>query len=755
MTKLLPKHFFLLCAFSSVGLLSYGQGGEVHGVSFTVEPTHVNLSDVLAYQRQHPVPPDFVAELKPQLEGPVPAHQSPTTAKVAKGGTLVTSTNLNTSTVSSSSAFNAGKNFLTIWGSYASVSGKESPYTPPDNCGDVGPTQVIATANCRMKVFDKASVQSTDLGSSTTTATNVLNVDLNAFFKNTSLGISSISDPHVRFDRLSNRWFIVAIEVNHTTNNYCMVAVSSGPTITGSSDFHIYYFNVSQTGGSSRDFFDYPTLGVDNHFINIGGNMFRSQRSFTGSMMWVVNKTALINNGTFTVTGFPQTTSHTDMYTPQGVQNDDDGNTTGYFIGASQTYYSKLNLRRVNGTGLNAPTLSSEISFSTIAMYTPSTAPTKGGTSIDGGDRRPFAAMIKNNSLWLAQGTKLDISGNGGSGGDRDGALWMQIDVSAATPTILQQATFSDRTNPSSSAYYYIYPSIATSGQGHSFMGFTSAGSPYYANAAATNRFRTDEVATMRPATLLTSATSTYNPGANRWGDYTQTVVDPTDNMTMWTFTEEATYTNSWGVRAAQLLAPPPATPSLGSVCGATQNVTISGTSTNNSEFYNPPTSYAKHLSVSISGPGTATASVSSVSPTSIAATLNFTSAPDGLYTLTVTNPDGQTSSCTFNYTGNCPIVRSSGINRDQPIEQNFSFKVYPNPARAQVLLEISSPVNQEGSLEMYDNLGRLVKREAMSVSAGISQKTLSISSLPAGSYLLQYRDNQQTIIKKQQLIKE
>jgi hypothetical protein len=753
MTKLLPKHFFLLCALSSLRLLSFGQGGEVHGVTITIEPDQVNLSDVI--KKQHPVPPDFVAELKPEIEGPVPAHQSPFSAKVAKGGSLVTGSNLNTSTVSSSASLTPGSNFLAIWGSYASVSGRESPYTPPDNCGDVGPSQVIATANCRMKVFNKNNTSTTPIGSSTSPLQETLNVDLNTFFSSSSLGISSISDPHVRYDRLSQRWFIVAIEVNHRTNNYCLVAVSDGPTITAESKFSKYYFNVSQTGGSSRDFFDYPTLGVDNHFVNIGGNMFRSQTSYSGSMMWVINKASLVPGSKMTVTGFPQTTTHTDMYTPQGVQNDDDANAIGYFIGASQTYYSKLNIRRVNSNGTNAPTLSPEMSLSTISMYTPITAPTKGGTSIDGGDRRPFAAMIKNNSLWLAQGTKLDISGNGGSGGDRDGALWMQIDVSGSTPSILQQATFSDITNPSSSAYYYIYPSIATSGQGHSFMGFTSAGSPYYANAAATNRFRTDAPATMRPPTLLTSATSTYNPGANRWGDFTQTVVDPTDNMTMWTFTEEATYTNSWGVRAAQLIASPPATPSVGAICGPVANITISGTSTNNSEFYDPPASYQNHLKVSVIGTSTVSVTnLSYVDPLHITATLTFNNTQAGTYTLTVTNPDGQSSSCTFGYCGG-PGAIVSGRMVDQPTLQNFSMRIYPNPARAQVLLEISSPVNQEGSLEMYDNLGRLVKREAMSVSAGISQKTLSISSLPAGSYLLQYRDNQQTIIKKQQLIKE
>lgn len=754
MKKLLPKHQLLLIALCYFSLPAFSQGGEVRGVTLSgVKPVAVNLTDVLNYQNQHPVPPDFVAELRPELDGPI-AHELLNSPKVAKGGSLVPNSSLNTSTVSSSSSLAPGSSFLTIWGSYARVSGRESPYTPPDNCGDVGPTQIIATANCRMKVFNKPT-GSTSTGSSTTTLSAALNVDLNAFFTNPARGISSISDPHVRYDRFSGRWFIVAVDVNHTTNNYCCLAVSKGSTISAGSDFDIYYFNVSQTGGSSRDFFDYPTLGVDNHFLNIGGNMFKSQRMYSGSTMWVVDKNALVNNNTLTVTGFPQNLTHTDMYTPQGVQNNDAGASNGYFIGASQSYYSKINIRKVNYNGSSAPTLSGDLSLTSLSMYTPSAVQTKGGTSIDGGDRRPFAAMIRNNSLWVAQGTKLDVNGNGGSAGDRDGALWLQIDVSGSTPSILQEATFSDRTNTSSSsAYSYIYPTIATSGQGHSFMGFTSAGASYYASAAATNRFRTDEVATMRPATILTNATSTYNPGASRWGDFTQTVVDPNDDMTMWTFTEYVPTTDAWGVRAVQLPAPPPATPSVSSVCGSQANITITGTSTNNSEFYDGGPSFAKRLQVNVSG-GVQVTNVTFTDATHISADLNFPTTQSGTYSLTVINPDGQAASCNFNYTGSCPALTSSGRTVDQPLSREFMMKVFPNPARSQVMLHISSPEAQAGSVELFDNLGRLVSRQAMNVMAGITEKTISLTNLPAGSYLIQYRDTQQKILKKEQIIKE
>src|SRR5206468_7482653 len=54
-----------------------------------------------------------------------------------------------------------------------------------------------------------------------------------------------------------------------------------------------------------------------------------------------------------------------------------------------------------------------------------------------------------------------------------------------------------------------------------------------------------------------------------RWGDFSQVVVDPNDDMTMWTFQEYCNSADnvffngrgSWGVRAVRLLPPAPANP--------------------------------------------------------------------------------------------------------------------------------------------------------------------------------------------------
>lgn len=643
-----------------------------------------SMANIIAMDKLKPMPGKI--KLKPELERPRPTHQYPGAEAINRSGSMVSGDNVKV-TATSAPTQAVHSNFLAIWGSYAAVSNKESPYTPPDNCGDVGTTQVVATANCRMKVFTKPTITGaaslTPTGSSTTTLPEVLNVNLNNFFANSALGITGVSDPHVRFDRLSGRWYVVAIEINHYTNNYACIAVSDGPTITSSSSFQFYYFNVSGTGGSAVDFFDYPTLGIDKNSLYIGGNMFGNRQFFSGVSMWVINK-ANLNAGSLTVTGFHQSATGTDMYTPQGVHNDDPNASYGYFVGASQYYWSKLVIRRVSYPG-GIPVLSGDLNLATLQMYAPRTAPTLGGVAVDGGDGRPYAAMIKKNkingtaNLWVAQGTRVNLQGIGSSSGDRNGALWFEIGNLSTTPVILQSAILYDDINPTASALYFTYPTIAVSGQGHNVMGFTSTGPTKYAQAAVAGRYRGDPAGNFQSPVDFTTSTSTYNPGANRWGDYTQTVVDPSDDMTMWTFSEYTSTTNAWGVRAAQLKAPPPSTPVLVSVpaCGATSTITINGTSVNNSEFFDPGDDVNgpgfNRLNVSVTGPGSITVSkVVFVNPSEVKADITVPeNVAGGAYTLTITNPDGQTSSTTFNL--NCTSPCGDPVNQGASAITNTS----------------------------------------------------------------------------------
>jgi hypothetical protein len=126
-----------------------------------------------------------------------------------------------------------GVNFLGIAGSVAGLA--ESGSIPPDSMGGVGPTQVVVASNGRLKVFDKNGV----LGP--------LNVEDATFWASVSNG-EVVTDPRVRYDRLSARWFLTIINVptdilgNPQGPNRILIAVSSSATITSASSFTFFGF---------------------------------------------------------------------------------------------------------------------------------------------------------------------------------------------------------------------------------------------------------------------------------------------------------------------------------------------------------------------------------------------------------------------------------------------------------------------------------------------------------------------------------
>ena len=157
---------------------------------------------------------------------------------------------------------------------------------------------------------------------------------------------------------------------------------------------------------------------------------------------------------------------------------------------------------------------------------------------------------------------------------------------------------------------------------------------------------------------MQTSSTP-YNITATnpqRWGDYSQTVVDPNDDMTIWTFQEYCNVSNSWGVRVLQLKASPPVTPTLSTPAAlapdlSSANIVITGAVVNGTGFFDPGPDiggpgFANHISASITG-GVVVNSVTYNSPTQVTLNISTVSVPDGFYNITITNPDGQSATGT------------------------------------------------------------------------------------------------------------
>jgi hypothetical protein len=529
---------------------------------------------------------------------------------------------------------------------------------PPDSMGAVGPTQYIVAVNNRIVTFSKTSGA----------ADGVLNATTNTFF-NSVRNSSGTSDPRIRYDRLSGRWFVVIINVS--TPNRILIAVSdaaSAGIISGSTVWTFFYIPIDSTPPaiSNTCLADYPSLGVDANALYIGTDNFCGSptQTFNSTDGYVVRKSSILGSGPVVVTVFrglvPNTTS-SGPWAPQGVDNFDAGATEGYFIGVDSLSYGLIDIRRVTDPG-GTPSISGNIALTVNATNQALTVPHLGNTGgtngqLDPLDDRLFAACIRNGRLWTAHNIKVNSSGTTSGTPDRDATRWYEIQnlQSPGTPSVVQSGTVFD-TAASNPLFFWI-PSVMVSGQGHAALGFSSAGASAYVNAATLGRLAGDPLGTTQGAPInYTSSSTAYNPpsdtgasrGSRRWGDYSYTSLDPCDDMTMWTVQEFCDATNSYGVRIVKLIAPPPATPASASpaTVAAGQpsvNVVITGTTSSGSGFYDPGAGFACRIAGAVTG-GVVVNSVTYTDSTHVTLNLSTLTASLGAQNVTITNPDGQSA---------------------------------------------------------------------------------------------------------------
>ena len=167
-------------------------------------------------------------------------------------------------------------------------------WVPPDNMLAAGPTQILVNVNDYLRIFSKTGVK------------GPLDISAINFWAKATPNL--VSDPQVRFDSLTNRWFIIGMDFVPTTHapNNIVVAVSDGPTITGTTKFSLFSFmpqNVGPTPNADTGLFaDRPSLGIDRNALYIGVNMFKSDATFQNTSLYVVRKSSVLGAGPIVVT---------------------------------------------------------------------------------------------------------------------------------------------------------------------------------------------------------------------------------------------------------------------------------------------------------------------------------------------------------------------------------------------------------------------------------------------------------------------
>ncbi|MGA9365312.1 MAG: T9SS type A sorting domain-containing protein [Bacteroidota bacterium] len=410
---------------------------------------------------------------------------------------------------------------------------------PPDTHGSVGPSHVMTMLNSQVRIQSK-------VGATTST------VSLSSFW---SALIGSKFDPKVYYDAIDSRWLAACEADGGTDTSRVCFAISSTSDPTGSWAFYEFDADPGDTVWA-----DYPGFGFNTTWIAITSNMYTvSSGASRGAKMWVIDKSTALSGGPLTVTVFP-------------TKFDLAGGVNGFTLQPCLTFGSEptlyivdnsgwasggtflLRLSQITGTG-PLPTWSvvPGSSFSGTGLFFVATnfnftqidADQLGlATKINTNDPRMLNAVFRNSRVWCTHSAGLPVAP---SAATRTAVFWYQLNPAAMPSPIVQSGALDG-----GAGVHYYFPSISANSDDDACLGFTRSDATRYAEAVFTGRLATRASGTMQPIQVLKAGISSYSKffsgPRNRWGDFSNTCVDPSDDQTFWTIQEYAAQNVGSGV---------------------------------------------------------------------------------------------------------------------------------------------------------------------------------------------------------------
>ncbi len=458
---------------------------------------------------------------------PIRFHRTPRPAPPAAGFATRLASGVATSLGFGSSAPVAAPRAPALDCSFAGLGNPTTPgsdVVPPDTMGAAGPNHLVSILNSDFGVFDKATGLSSGSAVSLTSFWDSV-WDLPPVVPRPP---PRAFDPKILYDTHSGRFIAVTLAGLSGTDSWLLVAVS---TTSNPLDNWVKLKIDADLDNNAQQFSnsaDFPGLGVDNTNIYISANMYDDNEFFQYSKVWAIPKDQ------FLAGSLPSPLTWHEFRNPPPQESDSTMQPAHTFDNTSAEYFvferssGILRLASITFPG-GTPTWSylGQVSVtpfnSTFAL--PDIPQLGNDNGIDPGDTRLLNAVYRNGSLWtthhVAVGGKIEVG-------------WYQINP--LTASVVNQGRVSDPSR------WYAYPSIAVNKDGDAAIGFSGSSATEYMSAYYTSMKAGS--GTTQPVSLLKSGEAPYYKtlgGAfNRWGDFSATVVDPSDNLSFWTLQEYA-----------------------------------------------------------------------------------------------------------------------------------------------------------------------------------------------------------------------
>ena len=362
-----------------------------------------------------------------------------------------------------------------------------------------------------------------------------------------------------------------------------------------------------------------------------------------------------------------------------------------------------------------------------------------------------------NGDLWAAE-TVLDTATQ------TDAVAWVEISVS--TKTVIQSGLISDPN------LFFYFPSIAVNTAGDVVIGFSGSDSSQYISSYASIGTTSAGVTTFKAPSLLQAGQGIFlgngltpdnvgappTPAPPLWGDYSATVVDPSNSNNFWTFQQisdepNSRTTNNWAVQATEITVPPVVTVTAPSSAAVTVNgnITFSGGNGNAislADAVGTANNTSDSLKLTVSN---GTLSLGSTNGLTITSGSNNSASMTVSGTLASLNADlsGLVYTPNSNYTGTATITLSDTDTTDGAIGTALvTIMVSANPPAASAgpnqTVNQGATVNLNGSVT-YTSIPGQTLSSVWQVANGPGTVTFANSALPqttatfsaAGTYYL------------------
>lgn len=402
---------------------------------------------------------------------------------------------------------------------------------PPDVNGAAGPDHLMTTLNTQIRVQDKKgnTLHTTHLGT---------------FWKSMP-NDGGTFDPKILYDPYEDRWIMVTCSSSNPADSklYFGVSVTSDPL----GEWYLYWLDPDLTNVA---WFDYPSYGFNRKWITVSGNMFGGDYYRT---VFAIDKKAVYNGeDSPNHTRFATTEAFTLVPSITYDPNEEDmylistsnGNSGGY------GYIKKFKL----SGDVNDPVFEYEGAIGVPEPWENSAGnygnflPQLGSSElINSVDSRMENVIFRNGKLWAVHHIFLPV------GNPQRAAiqLW-ELDTDG---TILNRYRIQDTTN----LFSFAFPTVAVNANEDIIVGHNVFSSTQYAGAGYSFKAYYDEGNTMRTYHQYKEGENTYyktfGAGRNRWGDYSNTCVDPSNDINFWVIQEYATSSaNMWGTWWASVI---------------------------------------------------------------------------------------------------------------------------------------------------------------------------------------------------------